>query len=299
MFILEETINCTSRSDRVEIFPFFDIHCGKDNCCEDAIKKQIAEIIRRSEMPNRHVRVFFGGDNVNSIKATGDKRFDFGELADWFVEGKALNIKEKLSDICGQEIDHFCKLFAPIKHLTLGAMYGNHEKAMKTRNNTNVHDTLCQRMGFVNLTDECLIVLHFRRNKHCGQTIVIYARHGYGGGRTAGAEANKLSRLVDEWECADVCLSGHTHTFRIEPPKPTPYIYGLKAKDGPTLKYSSRWAANPGCWLLSHKLGPGNYESMQGYPARPLMTLKIVVWPFYNDGKVERPKLELRHYEIM
>ena len=299
MYILEHTIECKSRSDRIEIFPFYDCHVGKFNCNEGAIMKQVAEIVRRSEMPNRHVRVFFGGDNTNSIKATNDKRFDFGELADWFVEGKALNIKEKLSDICGQELNHFCALFAPIKHLTLGAMYGNHEKSMKTRNNTNVHEAMCQRMGFTNLTDECLIVLHLVRGKRVGRTIVIYARHGYGGGRTAGAEANKLERLIDEWECADVALSGHTHSFRIEPPKPAPYIYGLKSKNGPELKYKSRWAANPGCWLLSHKVGPGSYESMQAYPARAMMTLKIVVWPFYDDGKTERPKVELRHYSII
>ena len=299
MHILEHTINCQSRSDRIEIFPFFDCHVGKYNCDEDAIKKQNVEIIRRSEMPNRHVRVFFGGDNMNSIKATSDKRFDFGELADWFVEGDALNVKEKLSDICGQEIDHFCKLFDPVKHLTLGAMYGNHEKGMKTRNNTNVHEAMCQRMGFVNLTDECLIVLHFRRGKRAGKTVTIYARHGYGGGRTAGAEANKLERLVNEWECADVCLSGHTHSFRIEPPKPSPYIAGMKSKNGPELKYRSRWAANPGCWLLSHKIGPGSYESMKAYPARAMMTLKIVVWPFYDDGKSTQPKIECRHYPII
>ena len=299
MYILEHTIQCKSRSDRIEIFPFFDLHIGKFNCDEAAIKKQIAEIIHRSEIPNRHVRVFFGGDNMNSIKATGDKRFDFSELADWFVEGKAINIKEKLSDICGQEINHFCELFDPIKHLTLGAMYGNHEKSMKTRNNTNVHESMCQRIGFMNLTDECLIVLHFKRGKTSQQTIIIYARHGYGGGRTAGAEANKLERLVNEWECADVSLSGHTHSFRIEPPKPAPYICGLKSKNGPELKYKSRWGANPGCWLLSHKIGPGSYESMQAYPARAMMTLKIVVWPFYHDGNTERPKLELRHYNII
>jgi len=299
MYILESTINCKSRSDRIEIFPFFDLHIGKYNCDEDAIKKQIAEIIRRSEMPNRHVRTFFGGDNMNSIKAVGDKRFDFGELADWFVKGSASNVKERLSDICGQEIDRFCELFDPIKHLTLGAMYGNHEKAMKTRNNTNVHEVMCQRMGFVNLTDECLIVLHLKRGKKTSQTVTIYARHGYGGGRTPGAEANKLERLVNEWECADVCLSGHTHSFRIEPPKPTPYIYGMKSKNGPTLNYRNRWGANPGCWLLSHKLGPGSYESMQAYPARAMMTLKIVIWPFYHSGKIEQAKLELRHYPII
>lgn len=299
MHILTHEIQCKSRSDRVEIFPFFDLHVGKFNCDEDAVKKQIAEIVRRSELPNRHVRVFFGGDNMNAINSKDVRRFDFAELADWFVEGKAATVKDRLSDICGQEINHFCEMFEPIKHLTLGAMYGNHEKSMKTHNNTNVHEAMCQRMNFVNLTDECLIVLKFKRGKTSMRTITIYARHGYGGGRAAGAEANKLDAMMNEWSCADVCLSGHTHTFRIEPPKPSPYIYGLRSKSGPELKYKHRWAANPGSWLLSHKVGPGSYESIQAYPARAMMTMKIVCWPFYDGSDGEYPKLEVRHYPIL
>jgi len=38
---------------------------------------------------------------------------------------------------------------------------------------------------------------------------------------------------------------------------------------------------------------------MQAYPAQAMMTLKIVIWPFYHSGKVEQPKLELRHYPII
>ena len=41
MKVVEVTINCESRSDRVEVFPFFDMHIGKANCNEGAIKKQI------------------------------------------------------------------------------------------------------------------------------------------------------------------------------------------------------------------------------------------------------------------
>jgi len=313
MFIIDREIKCTSRKDRVEVFPFFDTHVGKRNCAEHAIKKQIAEILRRSKMPNRHVLIVFGGDQVNAINTADLRRFDFNELADWFVVpseielAKALSerdvasiIKAKLSNICEQEVSRFVSLFSPVKHLIVGALCGNHEKSMRTKQNVNVHSAVCDRLGIANLTDEAIVRLRIKRGKTSGQIVSIYLRHGYGSGRTAGAEPNKLARMMAEWECVDVCLSGHSHSYQIMPPKPIPYV--SEAGGELALKYKYRFAANPGSWLYSHLMGEGNYESTNCYPATPMMTCKIVVWPFWhssvNGVDVERPKIEIREYVI-
>ena len=314
MYIAEEIINCSSRSDRVEIFPFYDIHFGKVNCAEKALSKQIAEILKREQMPNRHARVVFGGDQVNAINPGDVRRFDFHELADWLVVPteaelrKAVSsqevaniVKEKLSNLTNQEVQQFVKMFGPVKHLIIGALEGNHEKKARTSQNVAVHNALCDRLGIRNLSDETIIRFKFRRGPN--STIVkLYLRHGYGSGRTAGAEPCKLQRMLDEWEDMDVCLSGHSHSYCIIPPKPILYIPNrghLPARP----HYRYRFAANPGCWLLSHAIGQGTYESMAAYPARPMMTLKIVIWPFWQtkrDGKgVGRPKIELRSYNIL
>lgn len=303
MYLLDHEIKCDSRSDRIEIFPFYDLHIGKVNCAEDAIKKQIGEILKREKMKNRHVRIVFGGDNINSINPTDVRRFDFSELADWFVDSDAETTKERLSDVVNQEIEHFVEIFKPVRHLVLGALYGNHEKMLRTKNNVNAHQVLCDRMDILNLTDEAFIRIHSTFGEAVKtQTIKIYIRHGYGGGRTAGAEPNKIDRLVAEWEDADVSLTGHTHTFCISPPKPVHYVPN-KGKMPKRMFTRYRFGANCGCWLLSHSPGPGSYESSACYPTRPMMTLKIVIWPFWMtrlDGQqMNRPKIELRQYPIL
>ncbi len=301
MYLKDEIIQCSSRKDRIEIFPFYDCHVGKRNCAEDAIKKQITEILRREKLPNRHVRVLFGGDQLNAINTADVRRFDFSELADWFVQGDADEIRERLGDLVNQEVVHTAKLFSPVRHLIVGALMGNHEKAMKTRQNVNVHSALCSTLEVTDLTDQAIIRVRAKWNS-ASTTSIIYLRHGYGGGRTPGAEPNKLARMLDEWEGADVCLSGNTHSFCVNPPKAVAKI-PRKGRFPDRLSYRYRWAANPGCWLYSHMKGASSYESMSCYGAKPMTTLKIVIWPFWHaqkDGdEVRGPKIELRQYAIL
>lgn len=301
MHICEEIIECSSRSDRIEIFPFYDIHAGKRNCAEHALSKQIKEVTRRSQMPHRHVRILLGGDQLNAINPADVRRFDFHELADWLVAGDAEETRERLSNLANQEINRVVQIFEPVKELIIGALEGNHEKKMRTSQNVAVHNALCDRLQIQNLSDEAVVRFRFRRGKQT-TTTKIYLRHGYGSGRTAGAEPCKLERMLSEWEDMDVCLSGHSHSFNILPPKPVLYIPN-KGRLPEKLFYRYRFAANPGCWLLSHSIGQSTYESMAAYPARPMMTLKIVIWPFWSTERggrgFERPKIELRQYPIL
>jgi len=235
------------------------------------------------------------------------RRFDFAELADWFLDSNAETTRERLGDMVNQEVNHAVEVFRPIQQFTLGAIYGKHEKDMRTRQNIDVQAAFCDRLGIINLTDEAIIRLQMVRHTKSGKetqvsVVKLYLRHGYGAGRTAGAEPNKLYRMLAEWEEIDVCLSGHTHTFNISPPKPVARIPN-RGKLPERLDYRYRFAANPGCWLYSHQKGTGSYESMACYPARPMMTLKVVIWPFWGMRRdkrlIERPKIELRQYPIL
>ena len=300
MKLIYEEIICESRSDRFELFPFGDTHIGKRNCNELAMRKQGGEILRRAKMPNRHVRVVLGGDQVNSISPADASRFDFAELADWFVESDAEKTRERLSDMVLQEVKRAAGIFKPIKSYIIGAINGNHENMMRRRQHVNVHKALCEKLGITDLTDESFMKFVFVRGVE-RRVVKIYIRHGYGSGRSAGAEPNKLWAMLSEWEDADVCLTGHTHSFCIAPPKPVLYLpAGNLPKVMPT-RY--RFAGNWGCWLLSHLTGVGSYESGACYPAKPMMTLKVVVWPFWHTTRagedIAIPKIELREYPIL
>ncbi len=302
MILLDVEIKCKGRGDRVEVFPLWDIHIGKHNCNEGALRKEVAEILKRDNMKNRHVRVLLGGDTLNAVNPKDVKRFDFSDVADWLLSGKAEEVKDKLSNMTNQEVKRAVKILEPVKHLIIGALEGNHEKVIRKRVNQDIQLALCEKLGIPNLSDETLIRMRFRRKTGASTTIIIVARHGYGGGRSAGAEPMKLKAMLDEWVCADVCLSGHSHTFCVLPPQPVARI-PMRGKMPADLIWKHRFALNPGCWLDSHSLGRGTYESNACYPARAFMTAKIVIWPFYEqfiEGReYANPKIEIRSYPIL
>jgi len=302
MRLLDIEIQCDGRSDRVEIFPLWDIHIGKHNCNESALKKEVSEIVKRDAMPGRHVRVLLGGDVLNAVNPKDIKRFDFSDVAEWLLSGRVADIKDKLSNMTTQEVKRAVGILKPIKHLIVGALEGNHEKVIRKRVNQDIQMALCEKLEIPNLSDEVLLRFRFRRGGRTGSSIVVVARHGYGGGRSAGAEPMKLKAMLDEWVCADVCISGHTHTFCNLPPQPMAWL-PTRGKMPVDLLWKHRFALNPGCWLDSHSVGRGTYESNNCYPARAFMTAKIVVWPFYDQYVGGReyvsPKIEIRSYPIL
>ena len=302
MRIIEVEINCKSRSDRVELFPFFDPHIGKANCNEGAIKKQVQEILRRVKIPGRHVRVLLGGDVLNAVSPSDRKRFDFSDVADWIITGTKEEIKDNLAALPSREIKRAYGIFKPVKDYIVGALEGNHEKALRKYHNIDVQQELCDKLECPNLSDEALICFKFKRPGGAVSTAIIYMRHGYGGGRKAGAEPSKLYDMLAEWECADVCLSGHTHTYCNLPPKAVA-VLPTKGKVPNGIIWKHRFAANPGSWLDSHSIGRGSYESGACYPARAFMTSKIVIWPFFRQyiggQEFNSPKIEMRNYPIL
>jgi hypothetical protein len=304
MYLLDHTIECKSRSDRVELFPLYDCHIGKRNCAEDKLIAERREILKRASMPNRHVRILMGGDICDVIKPQ-DIRFDFNDIADWLYEGDAVTIREKLNDIATAQVKHAVHLFDPIRHLIIGNLEANHDKAVRKRYNTDTYRQFCKELNIPDMTDEAIIRFRFQRGKRGPtQAVTLYMRHGYGGGRTPGTEPNKIARMMGDGVAADcdICLTGHTHTYCN--PEPIPVLYlPVKGKLPARLPTRYRFGLNPGCWLYSHLVGPGSYESAACYPTRAMMTCKIVIWPFWSqriEGQmIERPKIELREYPIL
>lgn len=295
MRLIDKLIEGHGRADEFSIHPIGDVHCGGRNCAEKALGREVKEIYQN---PNAYW--FSGGDLIEAIKPH-DIRFDFDILPDWMVEGDADSTREALNDIVKQQKRRICDILQPIAGKCLGLMEGNHEYTIRKRGNTDIHKDICDELGCTNLTDETVIRLRFRRLKGSVITVVIYARHGYGGGRTDGAEPNKLGRLLAEWELADICFSGHTHTFCIIPPKA---VMGIPRSGSlPDELYQRyRWAANWGCWQYSHPVGPSSYVSRAAYPARPMLTTKAVIQPFHTtfrpkngqQTEIPSPLIELR-----
>ncbi|MCK5017557.1 MAG: hypothetical protein KAS32_10860 [Candidatus Peribacteraceae bacterium] len=292
MKLIDKEIKCDGRGDEFRLYPLGDIHMGARNCAEKQLRKHVKIICE-----DRNAYWFGGGDLLEAIKPQDSKRFDMNILPDWMLEGTADTIRGRLSDMLMQQVDRLCEILSPIRERCLGLIEGNHEFSIRKYHNEDVQSMLCRRLRAVNLTDEAVMRLKFKR-RVAGATVIVYASHGFGGGRTAGSEPLKLQRMMDEWECADIALRGHSHTFNVLPPKPVLYLPRTKSlPDELLIRY--RWAGNWGCWKYSHSVGPSTYESRAAYPARAMLTVRVDIKPFNNVSKGGKkielgPHIELR-----
>lgn len=190
-----------------------------------------------------------------------------------------------------QETIRFVKIVQPIQDKCLGLICGNHEAAVEQHYNENIHRQLCNKLGKPDLTDAAFVRLNFRMFRN-SQIVIVFICHGQGGGRTPGAEPNKLYRMAADKD-ADILLRGHTHSFCLLPPIPVLSIpHRGQLPDELDAKYKR--AGNWGAWLKSYAVGPSTYDSRACYPARSLSTLEIIIEPHKHTSVKRKEKRLLK-----
>ena len=289
-------IEVKGRAGMVEVRPIGDAHIGKRNCSETLLRKEVSRIAE-----NDNCYWFGGGDLIDCIKPQDIKRFDPDIFPDWMFEGDADSIRDRLSDIVQQQVDRAVEIFKPIAHQCIGLIEGNHEFTNRKFYNHNVQKALCQRLGVENLTDQFILRMVFHLAKSSSVCLFLYARHGYGSGRSAGAEPNKVKNMMTEWPSPDILLTGHTHTPYIAEPQAVLYLptRGRLPKES-LVRY--RYGANWGSWLYTGMAGASSYESRACYPPRPMVTNRICITPFRRTWKDKQefvtPQIEIRRIEL-
>jgi hypothetical protein len=245
-----------------------------------------------------------GGDYCECIKPSDLKRFEFEGLPNWmlgpdakqfFIDIKNVlteedaaeilkkykgKIKRNLRDIVGVQRQRIINMLNPIKDKCLGLLEGNHEEKVRRYHNLDHHGLVCNALAVKDLTSEALFRLRFVRGDST-KIVKVFACHGHGGGRTAGAEPNHLFRLAAHWR-VDLILRGHSHIFCINPPLVELGVPNSGSLPDECLQYYKR-AGNWGCWLKSYATGASTYVTRATYPPRPLSTLEIEIQPHVHS----------------
>ena len=99
MKIIDREIELQSRSDRVSIYPFGDVHIGARNCAETPLRRVIKEV---QFDPNAYW--FGGGDLIDAVIPSDVKRFDFNTLPDWMLQGSPNVTRANLGDILEAQV---------------------------------------------------------------------------------------------------------------------------------------------------------------------------------------------------
>jgi predicted phosphodiesterase len=265
-----------SRSSRIKLYALGDVHIGALNCAEHEFMKII-----RSIQDDPDAYWVGGGDYCDAVILGDAKRFDVNTLPNWMLEGGPDKVKSMVGDILKAQQDRFIQLTYPIKNKCLGLIEGNHEFSIFKHHNRDHMKVLCDGLDAPNLTDCAFLRLKFKRAVGVHEpvnTALVFICHGHGGGRTAGAEPMKLARLAQDKD-VDVLLTGHSHSFRIEPPTPVMWVPSKgRLPDSPFIR--EKHVANWGCFMYTYKKGPSTYASRDNYPVRPMYTVQLVFHPF-------------------
>ena len=294
MNIVDHVFDNLNSKHVTTLYPLGDLHVGALNCAEKALKVLVKEI---ADDPNA---VWLGGgDLIDAVTLKDNKRFDVGNLPEWLINDKSGSARFMLGDLIKAQKDRFLDIVDPIKDKCLGLIEGNHEFDIYKHYGRDLQNELVTELDTVNLTDMAFIRLIFRTNYRSvnksldrksskarennegsrGRVITVLACHGMGGGRTAGAEANKLARLAADKDC-DILLTGHSHSFCI--PAPVPMMYVSRSTKCTPISFLTRekYVANWGSMMYTYAKGPSTYASRANYPVRPMYTVRAVIEPF-------------------
>ena len=293
MKLIENTFKCKGRGDEFHFYPLGDWHIGDPHCAEGHIRK-IIKLIKDDPM----ARWWGGGDYLNAITLVDTKRFDVDVLPNWMLIGSPDEVRGNLKDIVNQEASRFITMVWDIRDKCLGLIEGNHELSISKYHNYDIQQHLCDSLEVPNLTDQAFTRLTFLRGSCASKVVMAYICHGFGGGRSPGAEPNHLGKMMIDKE-ADIYLRGHSHTFHIMPPQSV-ICCPTTGKLPDECREKVKRAANWGTMVKSHAVGAATYSSRACYPARPLCAMVIDIEPHRgvtsggeNPGRIMMRELPL------
>jgi predicted phosphodiesterase len=303
MKIVEHKFQVKSRKDEFRFYVLGDVHIGALNCAEDEFRRFVSYI---KNTPNSYW--VGGGDYCDAVILKDAMRFDVNTLPNWMLSGDATATRRNMGDMLVAQRSRFLNMVAPIKDKCLGLIEGNHEYSIFKHHNSDHLQMLCDSLDVQNLSDCAFLRWNFGYAKTAtntttrGSIVNVFICHGRGGGRSSGAEPNKLYQLAADKD-TDIVLTGHTHSFCIHPPIPMLTIPRRGAlPENPII--TEKHAINWGSFVHGYSDGPSTYASRALYPLRPMYTVEIAIQPHRfsqtgkKDGKADTKTRQLASIDV-
>ena len=210
--LVSKYVNYRSRSDVVRIHPLGDLHLGNRICDEELFQEAVAEI---EEDP---LARWIGMGDMTECITRKDFRHVESSYAEWLWG---------VDDIIEAQRKRLVGLLKPIANKCLAYLWGNHEEKLLSKEGRDIYHSVAEELVAagaeppLTLGSQGFVRLYLQRQvnrsilRSWGQAadsweFVIYATHGWGGGRLEGSLALKLGRLAKSFG-AHVFLCGHHH----------------------------------------------------------------------------------------
>ncbi len=253
MKALSKHIRYESRSDVIRLFPLGDLHLGNGLAGEDELKEVVEEIA------SDPLAYWCGmGDMIECIT-----RKDFRHLESQYAEflwGE--------DDVVWAQKKRLLKILRPIAPKCLFYLEGNHEQKLRQHGGRDAYHSIVEELikdgadPPIALGAQGFVRLYMKRKDQTSWSIVIYATHGWGGGRLEGSLPLKLGRLLKSYD-ADLFLFAHHHR---QVPLPAHRV-GMKTR-GDKLSATNVYVVATGCFLKSYDITGEKevYAESMGYP---------------------------------
>ena len=186
--------------DNCNVYAIGDTHVGSRAFDEKKARKLAAIIAADPDA------LILGLGDYHEAIASSDPRFDPYEMTDPITA-------DGLASPFTAQLNQFCEVFAPTVGKWAAMVRGNHETTVLRYYHTDLAGILAHRLGCAYLggSDESgWVLLRLFQGDKLRQRVKIFLSHGWGGGSTAGAPANKLQKLMMSKD-ADLILTGHHH----------------------------------------------------------------------------------------
>lgn len=183
--------------EKLELHVFADEHVGDKLCDMQRLTERIEAV---KQNPNAYC--ILNGDLMDNATATS--------IGDTYAQ--EFNPMEQLS--------RAVELFGGIRDKIICVTHGNHENRTYKKEGIDLSYLIAQQLGISDKYTPTSALLFIRFGKQPGrepderhmrkQIYTVYVLHGAGGGRKAGAKANRLedmAAIVD----ADIYIHSHTH----------------------------------------------------------------------------------------
>jgi predicted phosphodiesterase len=175
---------------KVEVHAIADTHTGDPHADLKLIKERINHI---EQTPNAYA--ILNGDLLNNATITS------------------------VSDVYGEvmtpeaQVEYMVDLLYPIRHKIWCVNPGNHESRTYRKEGVDLTRMLARELGIIDKFSKASTLIFVRFGKNAKQrkmVYTIYANHGSGGGRKAGAKAARLEDMAGIVD-ADIYIHSHTH----------------------------------------------------------------------------------------
>lgn len=243
-----KVIDLPKEWDCCYLTPIADCHIGDPNFDEQKLMRYI-DWIKKTD----NARAILVGDIMNT--ATKE------------------SVSDSYSEVMNpmQQLNYATKLFEPIKDKILAVTTGNHERRIMRSTSIDTSAMLAASLGAFYREDGLFLKIRVGKNARDTKrvTYLIYATHGFGGGKKMGGKANNLQSISNNI-FADVYIIGHTHTLQAFQD-----IFLMPDPQNNTVREIKRTYCNAAAFLKY-----GGYGEEKGYTPSKLGTVRLRL-----DGK--------------